>query len=209
MAPRTTDKESKRRQILTAALRVVARKGMYGFKMIEIAEQAGVGKGTLYEYFPSKDKMLSGVFEMFFTEFLEYVGRNMIGVEDPAEKVRRYVTYSMEFLCEREELVDGLFDFYAGGIPRKDGASPLFEMTGVYRQAIVDLSGLIEQGIEQNVFRPVDTRLFAAMILATIDGLWFQTALKVTRLEKGVTGPKLAEIILAGLERSNPGPNEK
>ncbi|HOP06415.1 MAG TPA: TetR/AcrR family transcriptional regulator [candidate division Zixibacteria bacterium] len=199
MAPRTADKESKRLQILSAALQVVARKGMHGFKMIEIAEQAGVGKGTLYEYFPSKEKMLSGVFEMFFAEFLEYIGKRMAGIEDPAEKIRRYVVYSIEFLCEREDLVDGLFDFYAGGIPRKNGASPLFEMTDAYRKAIADLAGIIEKGIARKVFRPVDARFFAAMILATIDGLWFQMALRVTPMKKGINGPRLADMILSGL----------
>ena len=58
MTPRIVDREAKRKQILGAAMTVFARKGINDFRMIEIAEAANMGKGTLYEYFPSKDELI-------------------------------------------------------------------------------------------------------------------------------------------------------
>ncbi len=65
MTPRTTDKKNKRDQILRAALGVFAERGVHDFKMIDIARSLGMGKGTLYEYFPSKEAVITGSLELF------------------------------------------------------------------------------------------------------------------------------------------------
>ncbi|RMF59539.1 MAG: TetR/AcrR family transcriptional regulator, partial [Calditrichaeota bacterium] len=49
MSPKVVDKTAKRQEILDAALRVFARKGFKNTKMIDIAEEARIGKGTIYE----------------------------------------------------------------------------------------------------------------------------------------------------------------
>ncbi|NLM36540.1 MAG: TetR/AcrR family transcriptional regulator [Firmicutes bacterium] len=57
MIPETKDR------ILEAALAVFGQKGYHNATMAEIAEAAAVGKGTLYWYFPSKEKLFSGMAE--------------------------------------------------------------------------------------------------------------------------------------------------
>src|SRR5258708_24905151 len=49
--------------IQDAALRVIARKGMSAATMQEIAEEAGVAKGTLYLYFRDRDELVEKTFE--------------------------------------------------------------------------------------------------------------------------------------------------
>lgn len=50
--------QGKRRQIMDAAVDVFSRKGYHGTRMEEVADLAGVAKGTVYLYFPSKDALL-------------------------------------------------------------------------------------------------------------------------------------------------------
>src|SRR5690606_13469468 len=50
-------------RILEAALLVFGEKGYHNATMAEIAEAAAVGKGTLYWYFSSKEKLFSGMVE--------------------------------------------------------------------------------------------------------------------------------------------------
>ena len=47
-----------------AACAVFAEKGYASTRVAEIAERAGVGKGTVYEYFSSKEELLFAVFEI-------------------------------------------------------------------------------------------------------------------------------------------------
>jgi TetR/AcrR family fatty acid metabolism transcriptional regulator len=56
---------SKREMILEAAYDLFLNKGYWETKIIDIAEKAGIGKGTVYEYFESKDDIF---FELFKTK---------------------------------------------------------------------------------------------------------------------------------------------
>lgn len=51
-----------RRRILTAALTVFAERGFHGAAVPLVAVSAGVGTGTLYRYFESKEQLVNEVF---------------------------------------------------------------------------------------------------------------------------------------------------
>lgn len=53
----------KRDKIIQSALDLIAERGFHGAPMAEIAEVAGVGAGTIYRYFASKDILIEGLFE--------------------------------------------------------------------------------------------------------------------------------------------------
>ena len=58
----STDIRAKRRaEILSAATREFAEMGYERAKIEEIARRAGIGKSTVYEYFPSKSELLTAV----------------------------------------------------------------------------------------------------------------------------------------------------
>jgi AcrR family transcriptional regulator len=50
-------RDDKRRRILAAATAVFAERDFHQVKVDEVASRAGVGKGTLYLYFPTKDDL--------------------------------------------------------------------------------------------------------------------------------------------------------
>lgn len=53
---------TKRAEIINAALELIAEHGFHGAPMAMIAEKAGVGAGTIYRYFPSKDALISELY---------------------------------------------------------------------------------------------------------------------------------------------------
>lgn len=55
---KTARREVRREHILSSALRVFAAKGVQEAIMEEVAAEAGMGKGTIYYYFPSKGSLL-------------------------------------------------------------------------------------------------------------------------------------------------------
>lgn len=67
----------KRRTILAAALKLFARKGYHAASMQEIAEEAGVAKGSIYLYFRSKDELALSV----VTDIYERVRQRMAEIE--------------------------------------------------------------------------------------------------------------------------------
>jgi AcrR family transcriptional regulator len=72
-------KQARPGEILEAALAVFAEKGFAAARMEDIAVRAGVTKGTIYLYFPSKE-------EVFKSLAREHVGQSLILATEMAEK---------------------------------------------------------------------------------------------------------------------------
>jgi AcrR family transcriptional regulator len=83
-------KQARPGEILEAALAVFAEKGFAAARMEDIAFKAGVTKGTIYLYFPSKE-------EVFKSLAREHVGQNIMMAAEMAEKFEGSV---FEFLKE-------------------------------------------------------------------------------------------------------------
>jgi TetR/AcrR family transcriptional regulator, repressor of fatR-cypB operon len=63
----------KREEIMQAALELIAEQGFHGAPMAMVAERAGVGAGTIYRYFESKDKMITEIFSELENKVVEYL----------------------------------------------------------------------------------------------------------------------------------------
>ena len=60
--PKIVDREEKRDSLVKAAASVFASQGFSRARIADIAEAADVGKGTIYEYFDSKEELFLAVF---------------------------------------------------------------------------------------------------------------------------------------------------
>ena len=60
-SPRQRRKEARPQELLAAALALFAEKGFAATRAEEVAARAGVSKGTLYLYYPSKEELLKAV----------------------------------------------------------------------------------------------------------------------------------------------------
>jgi AcrR family transcriptional regulator len=98
--PRTEEanqliRESSRKKILDAALKVYARKGRES-TMAEVAEEAGVSQGLAYRYFPSKDAIFVALLRQMSRppDEIHAMVRNISG--SPAERLARIVSAMVE-----------------------------------------------------------------------------------------------------------------
>lgn len=62
-ARKDEDKEGRRRQLLDAAVRLFARLGYADVKMADVADAAGLAKGTVFLYFPTKEALFLALLE--------------------------------------------------------------------------------------------------------------------------------------------------
>ncbi|MCH7345451.1 TetR/AcrR family transcriptional regulator [Pelomonas sp. CA6] len=65
-----TQQARNRRQILDAAVRLMEAQGFEATTMKQVAREAGLGDATIYNYFPSKEKLVLGYFEQAFEDAL-------------------------------------------------------------------------------------------------------------------------------------------
>jgi AcrR family transcriptional regulator len=105
---RTTGEDTKER-IEKAAIRVFVRKGIAGASMRDIAGEAGVSLGAIYNHFPSKEELAWALFSRSWGEIGKALRERAKGAKALAQQVRAMVRYVFESFDEDWELVTYVF----------------------------------------------------------------------------------------------------
>src|ERR1700733_1419163 len=84
--------------ILVAALGLIGRRGVRRLGMREIAETAGVSRGTLYRYFPSKDHVLAAAAAYDAQRFSEGLDAVLSTALSPEERITAFMAYTFDFI---------------------------------------------------------------------------------------------------------------
>lgn len=74
-----------RTSLISAASEIMSKKGVDATTMLEIAEQADVGAGTVYNYFNSKDELAVAVLEDMMHDLAQRIEKVTTTFEDPAQ----------------------------------------------------------------------------------------------------------------------------
>jgi len=105
--PANPDHCARRREdILDAAVALFARQGFANTDMQELADAVGVGKGTLYRYFPSKDHLFLAAADRIMLRLRHEVDRAVAGVDEPLERITRAIRAFLRFFAERPDRVE-------------------------------------------------------------------------------------------------------
>lgn len=190
MAPKIVDKGEKRAQIAHAAMEVFARLGFDRAKMDDVAREAGVGKGTLYEYYSDKGALLQGAFELLMDTYMEQF-KSAVRHDKPPLETLRAVTDGVIAAMEHVGPVYKFFIeymLYASRNPRATAA--LAEMLESFRLLV---KGLFEQGVKEGTLRAdLDTTAATAAFAAWFDGAIFHWIV----LPQGTTLRQMADQFL-------------
>lgn len=89
--------------IQDATMRVIARKGMAAATMQEIAEEAGVAKGTIYLYFRDRDELVEKTFESAITRLMARIDAAIEQDLPIEEKIRAIMQAHLQFFGENRE----------------------------------------------------------------------------------------------------------
>ena len=93
----------KYQKIILAATKVFAQKGFYNSKVADVAKEANVADGTIYLYFKNKDDLLISIFEESIDTFTLEVQKQIAGVTDPIEKLKRFITLHLELVRSNQD----------------------------------------------------------------------------------------------------------
>ena len=172
---RKDQKLSKKEAIFDAALRTFLEKGYEESRIIDIAEQAGIGKGTVYEYFSSKEELF---LEMFHDKLKKYDSesekiRKMKGTA--AEKLKAYLELEFRelFYChsgrkKRNITIDTIM-----GVDLIKNEKIARQIQGMIKKRLELLTELIEQGIASGEFPKQNTYVTALCSLGAVSACSF------------------------------------
>lgn len=96
---RESKKQRTRQELVSLALRLFQTQGFDNTSIEQIAHEATVSPGTVYNYFPTKRDLLSEVFEEIFSEIMGNAPPVVVAPDDTARSVlARWVCYSYDKL---------------------------------------------------------------------------------------------------------------
>lgn len=141
--------------IQEAAMRVIARKGVSGASMQEIAEEAGIAKGTIYLYFESQRDLLDRTVDFVFSRLEEQLEEAMAGEGSFTARLERLLRSRIEFLrmnvvllqlCGATKLTEGA-DGKQAGCDRSQSPH--------YREYTARFERFLAAAVEAGEIRPI------------------------------------------------------
>jgi AcrR family transcriptional regulator len=185
-------------EILSAAVELFAKQGFAATEVQQIADRAGVGKGTVYRHFVNKDKLFLAAADLGLRQLKDAVNQSAADLVTPLARLRAGVISFLEFFRRHPEFVDLMIQERAHF---RDRESPTFfgrkddEMTCRWRD---EFSELIRQG----VLRPLPVEHLMDFIEQSLFGAVLVHFLGRRDPATAADGDRTADLILNGIALS-------
>ena len=107
MAPRTAEQFQDIRQasiqrIVAAGMKLFAKRGYLSVAVKDIAREAGISQGLMYNYFKSKEKLLSYIIDEMINDMAELL-KSAHAADSPAERLKLLIQMPFQSLREKKE----------------------------------------------------------------------------------------------------------
>ena len=107
MAPRTAEQFQDIRQasiqrIVAAGMKLFAKRGYLSVAVKDIAREAGISQGLMYNYFKSKEKLLSYIIDDMINDMAELL-KSAHAADSPAERLKLLIQMPFQSLREKKE----------------------------------------------------------------------------------------------------------
>ena len=169
-------KEKKKRIIIQAAADIFAKKGYSSAAVSDIASQADIGKGTIYEYFDSKEDLFFAVFKWYSekTGGAAAVSISALG-GSAAQRLEALNESLMGLWDEIKDVFALVMEFWAASssaLMRQRFQTAFKQFYHDFRSIV---SALIHDGIKRGEFREdVNPEAVAAALVGTWDAMFLQ-----------------------------------
>jgi TetR/AcrR family acrAB operon transcriptional repressor len=159
------DKDKKRRDIAVACTELLLEKGIKDLTITEIAKTAGIGKGTVYDYFSNKEEI---VFEII-RNFIEEHHRYLLSQSDKRTSTKQKIFYLFDFFLSEYKSYEKHLVVYREylSVTLSSKFNPMLEFnkecSGFIRNILEDI---IEEGIKKAEIKDVSRNLIDGIMKA-------------------------------------------
>ncbi|HEY9869127.1 MAG TPA: TetR/AcrR family transcriptional regulator [Candidatus Obscuribacterales bacterium] len=154
-------------EILAAATRMFASQGYPNTDLQVLADTLGVGKGTVYRYFPSKEELFLASVDRAMQQLHQYIDGRTSGIDDALERIKEAIRAFLGFFDAHPEMVELLIQERA---EFRDRDKPTYVL---HREANIEpwhelLKGLINDGRIRDIPVTQITDVLSNLLYGTI-----------------------------------------
>ena len=162
--PKIVDKEQKRREIALSCSNLIHEIGIRKLTVAQVAKTAGIGKGTVYEYFENKDDIVFEIInihiEQYHNEFLETIK----DVKTTKEKVFHFFKFVMDDSDENTKHFNGYKEYLSIVLSEEKNEMKNFN-NSCHIFFNEQLRKIIKEGIDKNELIPQSMNLIDGLLI--------------------------------------------
>lgn len=155
-----------------AVVQILVEEGWQKLTMERVTQAAGIGKGTLYNYFKDKEELLRYVVQNSLDPLDAEIDKVLGSVMPPDEKLKNVVLCMMRYFEENRAFFRVLLDPELSG-PRMDPKG-----RDRHQLLVLKISRVYEEGMRKGLFRALLPEKAAAMFVMSIVALVMGRMLK-------------------------------
>jgi AcrR family transcriptional regulator len=185
-------------EILEAARRTFAGKGFNAATMDEIAETAGVAKGTLYLYFASKRAIYLKALEHGLSQLLELTTAKMQAAEGIRAKIGAFVATRVRYAEDHRDF----YRIYAESCNVAEPASINNDFQKLYTQQVNTVAHALREAVNRGEIRPLPVEAAAYTVYDATRSLIIRRLLDRSKANIEEDIKFLCEFIWTGIRKS-------
>ena len=185
----------KRQSIQQAVIRLMCRDGLKSVTMDNVAQEAGIAKGTVYLHYHDKQELLDAVKESSLAPMVEKVDEVLHGGGTPERKLQAFSVRYLTYFDEHRDLFRILM--YEREVTRVQGSRYQGDR---YRHLVQETAKVIREGIRKGSFRDLDSHNVAAMFVESNIAIMHQRLLTSKPLPVEDDAAMIADVFLRGLK---------
>jgi len=186
----------KYKQIVDAAVIVIAENGYHQAQVAKIAKQAGVADGTIYLYFKNKEDILISMFEEKMGVFIESLQAIIESGGSSSDKLCLMIQNHFTVLASDKNLAT-----VTQLELRQSNKELRLKINGILKEYLKLLDEILIEGMLTGEFNPtMDVRLARQMVFGTIDETITSWVMNEARYDLVAIIPKVQKLLLKGIQ---------
>lgn len=186
---------ARRIEILEAAIVVFGQEGFYDAKIESIAAAAGVAKGTIYQYYASKEALIEASLNYMMDRFEDKYIEGSKGMESAIERLKWLIHISVMQFYEIQPLLNFNLMAALSHAPKQQEV-----VLDRHRKWKKHMEELLNLGYRRLELRPLDTEVFTSTLFGALFQLCHPWTHDILSLEKARSIEKsLTDILLQGI----------
>ena len=189
----------KRQLILEAAFEIFSTKGFHATKVEEIADKAGVGKGTIYEYFSSKAHVFQEMYKWYVERYFAEIEEGIEAMDNAEQKLYLIVKNHVTFVSTLQSLAGKMLSESTSHLDLDLEFKET--MLATYKEKIKKVIVVLDEGVTRGHFRPMDTEMLGLFFYGSLSGITHSMFLFQKNISPEELAEKFVHLLMNGIKK--------
>ncbi len=154
----------RREQLINSGIKLFGKKGFHGTTLKDLAEEAAISYGNIYDYVGSKEDIFYLIHDFLYRKSLDLFNRSMADLKDPLERLRGSINCELKIMEKWSEAT--LLMYQETHILSEIYLKELLKRE---RLRLGKMEEIIAECVEQGLLKPCNPRLTANLIKSMMD----------------------------------------